>query len=270
MRERDGNTVTEMLEKPGSTVIDAREVGSGENALQIVIARQDLAWLGFLLSKGANANQQDDSGNSPMMQAVEAGFTEGVRRLLSARANVNLPNRSGETPLIRAVQKRDVAMVRLLLANGADADRRDVIAGLSARDYAKADTRTPAILKLIEEGKKAARAEGPELSRPGPLIQRQHRGFGIDRIEQPPRGAAGEGECLALARSGAIAVARRIAQDRRIIAIGHDQPGAFGQHARANRTGRSRNRRARPSRTCRNAGDNRAIWRRRADRRATP
>lgn len=155
VRERDGNTVTEMLEKPGSTVIDAREVGSGENALQIVIARQDLAWLGFLLSKGANANQQDDSGNSPMMQAVEAGFTEGVRRLLSARANVNLPNRSGETPLIRAVQKRDVAMVRLLLANGADADRRDVIAGLSARDYAKADTRTPAILKLIEEGKKA-------------------------------------------------------------------------------------------------------------------
>lgn len=155
VRERDGNTVTEMLEKPGSTVIDAREVSSGENALQIVIARQDLAWLGFLLSKGANANQQDDSGNSPMMQAVEAGFTEGVRRLLSARANINLPNRSGETPLIRAVQKRDVAMVRLLLANGADADRRDVIAGLSARDYAKADTRTPAILKLIEEGKKA-------------------------------------------------------------------------------------------------------------------
>jgi ankyrin repeat protein len=155
VRDRDGDVVTAMLEKPGSTVIDAREVGSGENALQIVIARQDLAWLGFLLSKGANANQQDDGGNSPMMQAVESGFTEGVRRLLSARANVNLPNRSGETPLIRAVQKRDVAMVRLLLANGGDPDRRDVIAGMSARDYAKNDSRTPAILKLIEEDKKA-------------------------------------------------------------------------------------------------------------------
>lgn len=165
VRDREGDVVTAMLEKPGSTVIDAREVSSGENALQIVIARQDIAWLGFLLSKGANANQQDDSGNSPMMQAVEAGFTDGVRRLLTARANVNLSNRSGETPLIRAVQKRDVAMVRLLLANGADADRKDVIAGMSARDYARADARTPAILKLIEEGKKA-----PAKGMSGPVL----------------------------------------------------------------------------------------------------
>lgn len=165
VRDRDGDVVTAMLEKPGSTVIDAREVSSGENALQIVIARQDIAWLGFLLAKGANANQQDDSGNSPMMQAVEAGFTDGVRRLLTARANVNLSNRSGETPLIRAVQKRDVAMVRLLLANGADADRKDVIAGMSARDYARADARTPAILKLIEEGKKA-----PAKGMSGPVL----------------------------------------------------------------------------------------------------
>jgi hypothetical protein len=153
VRDRDGTVVTEMLERPGSTVIDAREVGSGENALQIVIARQDIAWLGFLLSKGANPNQQDDAGNPPLMQAVEGGFADGVRRLLTAKANINLPNRSGETPLIRAVQKRDVGMVRLLIANGADADRRDVIAGMSARDYAKADNRTPAILKLIEEDK---------------------------------------------------------------------------------------------------------------------
>lgn len=155
VRDRDAEVVTSMLDRPGSTVIDAREVSSGENALQIVIARQDLQWLGFLLAKGANANQQNDSGNSPLMQAVESGFTEGVTRLLSARANINLANRSGETPLIRAVQRRDLAMVRILVANGADADRKDVIAGMSARDYAIADTRTPAILKLIEEGRKA-------------------------------------------------------------------------------------------------------------------
>lgn len=165
VRDRDGEVVTSMLEKPGSTVINARETGSGESALQIVIARQDITWLGFLLSKGANANQQDDAGNTPMLQAVDAGFAEGVRRLLTARANVNLSNRSGETPLIRAVQKRDVAMVRLLLANGADADRKDVIAGMSARDYARADVRSPAILKLIEEGKKA-----PAKGMSGPVL----------------------------------------------------------------------------------------------------
>lgn len=153
VRDRDGETVTSMVEAPGSRVVDSRDPTNGENALQIVVARQDAAWLGFLLAKGANPNMQDDAGNTPLMQAVDAGFADGVRRLISGKANVNLANRSGETPLIRAVQKRDVNMVRLLVTNGADADRRDVIAGMSARDYAARDTRVPMLLKAIEEDK---------------------------------------------------------------------------------------------------------------------
>ncbi|WP_245942091.1 ankyrin repeat domain-containing protein [Sphingomonas gilva] len=165
VRERDGNTVTSMIEAPGSRVINSRDISTGESALQIVIARQDLTWLGFLLSKGANPNQQDDDGDTPMLQAVEEGFSEGVRRLITAKANINLANRSGETPLIRAVQKRDPELVRLLIANGADPDRRDVIAGMSARDYAKANTRMPILLELIEkaETKPAKGVSGPVL-----------------------------------------------------------------------------------------------------------
>lgn len=153
VRDKDGATVTTMVEAPGSRIVDARDATNGETALQIVVARQDVTWVGFLLAKGANPNLQDDAGNTPLMQAVETGFSDGVRRLLAGKANVNLANRSGETPLIRAVQKRDVDLVKLLVANGADPDRRDVIAGMSARDYATADKRVPMLLKAIEGGK---------------------------------------------------------------------------------------------------------------------
>jgi hypothetical protein len=43
------------------------------------------------------------------------------------------------------------------MAAGADPDIPDRIAGFSARDYAKRDTRTPELLRLIESGKAKAR-----------------------------------------------------------------------------------------------------------------
>src|SRR3546814_10574293 len=61
----------------------------------------------------------------------------------SRRADVNLANGSGETPLIRAVQLRNLDLVRTLLKAGADPDQADPLAGLSARDYARNDSRSP-------------------------------------------------------------------------------------------------------------------------------
>jgi len=85
--------------------------------------------------------------------------------LVRGGANVNLGNGSGETPLIRAVQRRDLSLVRTLLAASADPDQPDRIAGLSARDYAHQDTRTPALAKVIDETPKKPRraVAGPHL-----------------------------------------------------------------------------------------------------------
>src|SRR3546814_12532666 len=79
------------------------------------------------------------------MDAVQARFEEGARSLLTYNAQVDKANGSGETPLIRAVQLRDVGLVRLLVAQGANPDRRDTIAGMSARDYAQRDNPTPGL-----------------------------------------------------------------------------------------------------------------------------
>lgn len=165
VRDAKGNEVLDMLNRPGTTVIDARDVGTGEGALHIVIRRGDLTYLRYLLQKGANPNLRDGKGSTPLLLAVQLGQTEMIGILTAAKANPNLGNASGETPLIRAVQKRDIVSVRALLVADADPDQADVLAGLSARDYAAQDTRTPALAKLFADlpKKKRAAVSGPRL-----------------------------------------------------------------------------------------------------------
>ncbi|AGH49776.1 ankyrin repeat domain-containing protein [Edaphosphingomonas fennica] len=160
VRDRDGNVVTEMVEKPGSTIINTKETTSGDTALHIVVKRRDATWLNFLLSKGANPNIRDGEGNTPMIAAAQLRFADGIQTLIAGKGDVNATNSRGESPLIIAVQNRDVASVRLLLAAGADASMPDRIAGMSARDYARQDGRSDIILKMIEDAK-GTKPKGP-------------------------------------------------------------------------------------------------------------
>ena len=162
IRERDGVKANEIMSKPGSVLIDTRDASTGETGLHIVVRGRDLTWVNFLLGKGARADIRDKSGNTPLMLAADLRFPEAALALLRYKAQVDLANSSGETPLIRAVQLRDPAMVRLLLMAGANPDKTDSIAGMSARDYAKRDNRGVAILKLLEAPRaKPAAVAGP-------------------------------------------------------------------------------------------------------------
>lgn len=151
VREKDINKASEIASKPGTVIIDTRDSNTGESALHIVTKRRDLGWMGFLINKGAKLDLRDKSGDTPLMNAAQIGFVEGASILLRVRAAVDVGNNGGETPLIRAVQNRDQPMVRLLLAAGADPDKRDRLAGKSARDYAKQDSRGAQVMKLIEQ-----------------------------------------------------------------------------------------------------------------------
>jgi len=168
VKDRDGTEATKFLNEPGSVIVNTKDISTGETALHIVIARRDSTWTGFLLQKGANPNVRDDNGITPLMLATQLRFVEGARVLLAEDANVNQTNNRGETALIRAVQLRDSEMVRLLLENGADPDRADTLAGLSAREYAARDRRASAILAEIEKADEKKQPEskgrffGPE------------------------------------------------------------------------------------------------------------
>lgn len=167
VKEANGNKVTEMLDTPGSTVINTREADSGDMALHIVARRGDNTYIRFLLSRGAAINAQDRSGNTALMIVSGSSCGECAQTLIDAKANVNLANSSGETPLIRAVQLRNRDLADRLLKAGADPDQSDRIAGMSARDYAKRDTRSPAIAKLLADapkgGTRRAGVSGPRL-----------------------------------------------------------------------------------------------------------
>ena len=164
VKEGNGAKAMELAEAPGSTVVNYRGP-DGNAALHLATRSKSGNWIGYLLGKGADPNVGDKQGDTPLIIAARLGYSEGAARLLMRRASVDKANKLGETALIVAVQQRQPAIVRMLLEAGANPDKADHAAGYTARDYAKRDTRSTELLKLIEsvKSKKAATAVGPEV-----------------------------------------------------------------------------------------------------------
>lgn len=159
VRERNGTEATEMLNEPGTTVINARDLGNGETGLHIVVARRDLTWTRWLLQEGANPNIADNRGRTPIQVAVEIGFLDGVEALLNRGARADVVNSVGETPLITAVLARNVELMEILLEGGANPDQTDNT-GRSARDYARQSGVPARILSTIEANESDDAGEG--------------------------------------------------------------------------------------------------------------
>jgi uncharacterized protein len=151
VKDRKGTEATELIDEPGSIIINTKDDVTGQTALHIVVERRDEDWLGFLLQKGANPNIADKKGVTPLILATQLNFKEGVEWLLKNKAAVDGVGRVSTTPLIMAVQVRNLDMVRLLLKYGANPDKQETGTGRSARDYAALDGRGNAILDALEK-----------------------------------------------------------------------------------------------------------------------
>lgn len=156
VRDRDGSKVTEVINQPGNTLINTRDIATGDTALHIVVARDDTSWIKFLLQNGANPNIANKKGITPIMIAASRGNIDGVEALLGKGARIDDQDGLGETPLISATHRRDVEMVKLLLEKGADPDRTDN-SGRSMRDYVAVmgDKRLAAELAAADEKRKS-------------------------------------------------------------------------------------------------------------------
>lgn len=148
VEKRDGDKATEAL-KDDPNVINARHPQTGETALAIATKRRDTMWVRFLLSKGSDGAIADREGATPLMHAAMLNFSDGAQELIDRKVPIDQTNRRGETALILAVQARNANMAALLVKNGANPDRADHITGLSARDYAKRDDRTGALIAAL-------------------------------------------------------------------------------------------------------------------------
>ncbi len=145
VKDRDLTEANKFLDEPGSTVINSRDLTSGESGLHIAVQRRDLYWVQLLTGRGANANIRDKRGITPLSLSVQLGWVDGVRALVGAGARVDEANDAGETPLIAAVHRRDAGLIRVLLAAGASPERSDN-SGRTARDYAEQQGNTGPVM----------------------------------------------------------------------------------------------------------------------------
>lgn len=165
VRDGNGDDAMKYLNKPGAPVLNTRDPSTGETALHISVKAHADNWVGVLLNRGANTEIKDRDGNTPLHVAALVGDTTALSYLVAMKARVNATNGSGETPLTLAVHRRNIDVVRMLIEAGADPRIPDTIAGKSALDYAKQDTRLAAIQKVMEDAKPA-----PKKAVAGPVI----------------------------------------------------------------------------------------------------
>lgn len=163
VEDRDGDVATEMLNEPGTTVINTRDITTGETGLHIVTKRRDTLWVRFLLQRGADPNIRDSRGVYPLQIAASLGFVEGLEELIKRGAQIDVTDRAGETPLIASVHRRDIPIIRRLLAEGADPDHTDN-SGRSARDYAALLNSNSLILSEFEKADKEREEKGTQES----------------------------------------------------------------------------------------------------------
>ncbi|SNS84511.1 ankyrin repeat domain-containing protein [Sphingopyxis indica] len=156
VEKRDGDEATKLLNDNDAGIVNTRHPDTGETALMIVVKRRDSTWLRFLLAKDADPSIADRQGMTPLMHAAMLDFTDGATLLLDDGAPIDQTNRRGETALILAVQANNPAMVRLLVRRGANPDKADHIAGMSARDYARRNDRSGRMAALLDEKADAA------------------------------------------------------------------------------------------------------------------
>lgn len=156
VRDGDGNKALDLL-RSRPMVINARDP-KGDTGLIAAISQRKEDWMLFLLQSGANPDLSGRNGDTPLIAAARVGYSEAARHLIARRVKIDAANKMGETALIIAVQQRQREIVELLLAVGANPDKADSAAGLSARDYATRDSRSRDMLKLIEAQKAPAKS----------------------------------------------------------------------------------------------------------------
>jgi uncharacterized protein len=91
----------------------------GSSKLAAAARSGDLAQTQQLLSAGADVDQPEPDGTTPLLWAVFNSSPDLVQLLLAAGADPNQPNQLHITPLLQASRYGDADMIRTLLAGGA-------------------------------------------------------------------------------------------------------------------------------------------------------
>jgi ankyrin repeat protein len=124
----------------------------GTTPLHWAVYRVDRELVEALLKQGARARVDNRYGSSPLAEAARVGSAELTGMLLAAGADANAANEDGQTPLMLAARTGDVAVARLLVERGADVNRRERFRDQSAVMWAAAENHPEMVAFLISRG----------------------------------------------------------------------------------------------------------------------
>jgi ankyrin repeat protein len=88
-------------------------------------SRGDIARVQKLVSRGANINETDSAGQTPLMHAISKKQTKTAIALVNMGANINLRDKNGNTALSHAISDGNRELVVFLLEKGADIKQKD-------------------------------------------------------------------------------------------------------------------------------------------------
>ena len=111
------------------------------------------------LEEGADPNQVDIKGCTPLHYASFNGFVEVVRELLAAGADPNKGDLDERTPLYHATYYGFVEVVRELLAAGADPNKVDIYDGFTPLHFASNNDRVDVVRALLAAGADPTKAD---------------------------------------------------------------------------------------------------------------
>ena len=118
---------------------------------RLAIQEENIEMVRLLLENGANIDQTDELGNTPLFITAYKGNIGMVNLLLEKGAKIDQATKLGHNPLLIAANKEDTEMVKLLLEYGADINHQDN-EGFTALHLAALKGRTEMVKLLLEYG----------------------------------------------------------------------------------------------------------------------
>jgi ankyrin repeat protein len=124
----------------------------GSTPLHWAVYRVDRELVNALLRKGARAKVVNRYGASPLAEAVRVANADLAGMLLEAGADANVTNEDGQTPLMLAARTGNVAVAELLVRQGANVNAREQYRDQSAVMWAAAQGHADMVAFLVSKG----------------------------------------------------------------------------------------------------------------------
>jgi ankyrin repeat protein len=123
----------------------------GTTPLHWAVYRVDRELVTALLRKGARAQVVNRYGSSPLAEAARVANVELVAMLLEAGADANVGSEDGQTPLMLAARTGNLAVAKQLVEHGADVNAREHFRDQSALMWAAAEGHADMVAFLVSK-----------------------------------------------------------------------------------------------------------------------